>query len=251
MSHPAHRIISADEAIRLHPLDRKGNLVRLMPPASDQPALRAWALSVADAADRRLGELEARVAQLENLVVTDELTGALNRRGFLMEFSRAIDAARRGGPRGVVIICDLDGFKLVNDRLGHVFGDEVLRQVGSLFRHGVRKMDAAARLGGDEFALLLIGADLDTAQRRSAGFARSIAALAPHTGGPSLPLSASFGVAAFDGSEDKSAVLHRADLSMYGEKRQHAAAERRRTEAKRAGIAGTISGANGRALAAP
>ena len=120
-----------------------------------------------------------------------------------------------------------------NDRLGHVFGDEVLRQVGSLFRHGVRKMDAAARLGGDEFALLLIGADLETAQRRSAGFARSIAALAPHTGGPSLPLSASFGVAAFDGSEDEAAVLHRADLSMYVEKRQHAAAERRRAEAKR------------------
>jgi diguanylate cyclase (GGDEF)-like protein len=168
-----------------------------------------------------------------------------------MEFSRAIDAARRGGPRGVVIICDLDGFKSVNDRLGHVFGDEVLRQVAGLFLRGVRKMDAAARLGGDEFALLLIGADLESAQRRSAGFARSIAALAPHTSGPSLPLSASFGVAAFDGSEDEETVLHRADLSMYAEKRGHAACTRRRGEAKRVAIAGTISNARGRALASP
>ena len=126
----AHTDLSADEAIRLEPRQRKGRLVRLMPATGDQPALRAWALSVAAAADQRVAELEARLAYLEDLAVTDELTGALNRRGFLMEFSRAIDAARRGGPQGVLIICDLDGFKTVNDRLGHAFGDDVLRQLG-------------------------------------------------------------------------------------------------------------------------
>ena len=137
-----------------------------------------------------------------------------------MELSRAIDAARRGGPSGVLIICDLDGFKLVNDRLGHAFGDEVLRQVGALLLRGVRKMDVAARLGGDEFALLLIGADLPAAQRRIACFARRIAELAPKLDGLALPLSASFGLALFDGSEDEDSVLHRADRSMYAEKRR-------------------------------
>jgi len=221
MSHSAHPVLSADEAFRLEPHSRKGRLARLMPPASDRSALKAWALSIAVAADRRISELETRLAHLESLAVTDELTGALNRRGLLMEFSRAIDAARRGGPHGVVIICDLDGFKTVNDRLGHAFGDDVLRQVGGLLLRGVRKMDVVARLGGDEFALLLIGADLASAERRSQGFARGIAALAPRGNGPQIPLSASFGFARYDGTEDEEAVLHRADLTMYEEKRRH------------------------------
>jgi diguanylate cyclase (GGDEF)-like protein len=220
LPHSAHPL-TADEAFRLEPHHRKGRLARLMPPANDRSALKAWALSVAVAADRRISELEARLAHLESLAITDELTGALNRRGFLMEFLRAIDAARRGGAKGVVIICDLDGFKTVNDRLGHVFGDEVLRQVGRLLLRGVRKMDAVARLGGDEFALLLIGADLATAERRSQGFARGIAALAPRRNGLAIPLSASFGFAVYDGSEDEETVLHRADVTMYAEKRRH------------------------------
>ncbi len=221
MSMISNSALSADEAIRLEPPRRKGRLIRLMPPASNQSAVRAWALSVAAAADRRIAELEERLTYLEGVAVTDELTGALNRRGFLVEFSRAIDAARRGGPHGVVLIYDLDGFKTVNDRLGHAVGDEVLRQVGRLFLRGVRKMDVVARLGGDEFAVMLIGADLASAQRRAQGFARGIATIAPSVNGLAVPLSASFGLAAFDGSEDEEAVLLRADSTMYAEKRRH------------------------------
>ena len=81
-------------------------------------------------------------------------------------------------------------------------------------------MDVAARLGGDEFGLLLIGADEAAARRRIQGFARGIAAIAPNVNGLALPLSASFGLARFDGSEDEETVLHRADMAMYEEKRQ-------------------------------
>jgi diguanylate cyclase (GGDEF)-like protein len=220
MSLTAHPDLSADEAVRLASQRRKGRLIRLMPPAGDPPALKAWAISVAAAADRRVAELEARLAYLQDLAVTDDLTGALNRRGFVIEFTRAIDAARRGGPAGVLIICDLDGFKMVNDRLGHGFGDDVLRQVGKALMRAVRKMDAAARLGGDEFALLLIGADLAAAERRVEGFARAIAAIAPKVNSMALPLSASFGLARFDGSDDVETVLRRADMGMYAAKRQ-------------------------------
>jgi diguanylate cyclase (GGDEF)-like protein len=231
MAFTAHPELSADEAIRLEPPQRKGRLVRLMPTTKDQTALRAWALSIAAAADRRVAELEARLAYLEDLAVTDELTGALNRRGFLVEFSRAIDAARRGGPKGALIICDLDGFKTVNDRLGHAFGDDLLRQLGRILMRGVRKMDVAARLGGDEFALILIGADLDIAQHRIEGFTRAIATLAPKLNGLALPLSASFGLAAFDGSEDEDSIIHRADMCMYAHKRRRGRAERRPLQA--------------------
>jgi len=220
MSLTMQRALSPEDIIRL---EGKVRLFRHATPTPDQPNLRDWALSVAAAAERRVAELEARIAFLEDLAVTDELTGALNRRGFLMEFSRALDAARRGAQKGVLIICDLDGFKTVNDRLGHAVGDEVLRKVAGLLLRGVRRMDVAARLGGDEFALLLIGADVDTAQRRLESFALGIAALAPRLNGLTLPLSASFGLAAYDGSEDEETVLNRADMSMYREKREHAA----------------------------
>jgi diguanylate cyclase (GGDEF)-like protein len=224
MSLTMQRVISPEEAR----LEGRVRLVRSgPPPAPDQGGLHDWALAVAAAAERRVTELEARLAFLENLAVTDELTGALNRRGFLMEFARARDAARRGGPKGVLIICDLDGFKIVNDRLGHATGDEVLRNVALLLMRGVRRMDVAARLGGDEFALLLIGANASSAQRRLENFALGIATIAPKVNGLSLPLSASFGIAPYDGSEDEETVLHRADMNMYGEKRRHGALAQR------------------------
>ena len=95
---------------------------------------------------------------------------------------------------------------------------------GALLLRGVRKMDVAARLGGDEFALLLIGADLPAAQHRIQGFARGISAIAPKlNNGLALPLSASFGLALFEGSEDEESVLNRADRSMYAEKRRRRA----------------------------
>jgi diguanylate cyclase (GGDEF)-like protein len=195
-------------------------LVQLVPPpASDRSALIEWALAVTAAADQRVAELEFRLAYLESLTVTDELTSALNRRGFLVEFSRAIDAARRGGPTGVVIICDLDGFKAVNDHLGHATGDEILRQVASLLMRRVRKMDAVSRLGGDEFALLLIGASAASARRKCQTLAE-VLSTAPQINGRPIGLSASFGIAAYDGSEDEETLLHRADMAMYEEKRR-------------------------------
>ena len=107
--------------------------------------------------------LEQRLAYLETMVSSDELTGLLNRRGLMGAFARANASAKRGGSGGVIVVCDLDGFKKVNDQQGHAQGDEVLRQIGSILRRKIRKMDAAARFGGDEFALMLDGASLATA----------------------------------------------------------------------------------------
>jgi diguanylate cyclase (GGDEF)-like protein len=136
----------------------------------------------------------------------------LNRRGFLGAFTRAHASAKRGGPSGVVVICDLDGFKQVNDLQGHAQGDEVLRQIGGILRRKIRKMDAAARFGGDEFALMLVGVSTATAKRKCQSLAREINAIG---------LGASFGIAAFDGEESEEAVLHRADMAMYEEKRRN------------------------------
>ncbi len=198
------------------PAERKPRLGgRGLPASADQAALLNWARAVATAANRRVAVLEARIAYLESQVTTDELTGLLNRRGFVDAFLRANAAAKRGGARGIVILCDLDGFKQLNDRLGHSHGDNMLRQMGALLQRKTRKMDAVARIGGDEFALLLIGAPLASAARKCRELERALDAIG---------LQASFGSAEYDGDEDEDAVLHRADMAMYEEKRRRAAA---------------------------
>jgi diguanylate cyclase (GGDEF)-like protein len=202
--------------------DERG-IARLMPATQpgpeDQPALLDWALAAAAAAEQRIADLEERLAYLEGLSVTDELTAVLNRRGFSLELTRAIAAASRGGPRGVLIVCDLDGFKAINDLYGHRAGNEVLRQIADGLRRRVRKNDVVGRLGGDEFALLLIGASVANARRKCASLARDLASSPPSLEGAAIPLSASFGLAEYDGSEDMEALLHRADMAMYAQKR--------------------------------
>jgi diguanylate cyclase (GGDEF)-like protein len=194
------------------------------PGPEDQPALLDWALAAAAAAEQRVADLEERLAYLEGLSVTDELTAVLNRRGFLLELTRAISAAARGGPQGVLIVCDLDGFKAINDLYGHRTGNEVLRQVADGLRQRVRKNDVVGRLGGDEFALLLIGASFSNARRKCLSLTRALSSTPPEVEGTPIPLSASFGLVQYDGGEDQETLLHRADMAMYAQKR--AGAER-------------------------
>ena len=190
--------------------------LNLVPPANaDHATLLTWANDLSAAAHDRVMTLEQRIAHLETMVSSDELTGLLNRRGFLGAFTRAHASARRGGPAGVIVICDLDGFKQVNDLQGHARGDEVLRRIGGILRQRIRKMDAAARFGGDEFAIMLVGVSLATAKRKCQTLAREINALG---------LGASFGLAAFDGEDGEEIVMHRADMAMYAEKRRNTGA---------------------------
>lgn len=94
---------------------------------------------------------------------TDFLTGALNRRAFYEIANIEIERARRHGRTFTVTYFDLDDFKHVNDQLGHVVGDDVLRHVVTTVMQHLRAIDSIARLGGDEFAILLPEADSDAA----------------------------------------------------------------------------------------
>src|SRR5260370_29688258 len=147
---------------------RTDNIVALkVPREADRQVVLDWAMATVAEAEERLATLQTRIEYLEGLSVTDELTGLLNRRGFLAQLDRALASARRGGPHGVLMICDLDGFKQINDRHGHLAGDEVLCQVGGLLARHVRRSDTVARLAGDEFAILLVGAHLLSAGRQA------------------------------------------------------------------------------------
>ncbi|MCH2139707.1 MAG: diguanylate cyclase [Phycisphaerales bacterium] len=104
--------------------------------------------------------LESSISRLESMARTDDLTGLTNRRwmNFVLE-DRWVESDRHGLELGFLMI-DLDGFKQLNDTLGHPRGDEILRRVADVLRETVREIDVAARYGGDEFCVMLPHADL-------------------------------------------------------------------------------------------
>lgn len=99
-------------------------------------------------------ELRDSQRKLEDMALKDPLTDLLNRRAFLKTADRELARARRNGRPLTLAYLDLDGFKKVNDTLGHDTGDLVLKATASVLRESIRVTDAAVRLGGDEFVLL-------------------------------------------------------------------------------------------------
>ena len=103
--------------------------------------------------------------QLSYYASHDPLTKLLNRREFDIRLQRVLDSAKEENTEHALCFLDLDKFKLVNDNCGHNAGDELLRQLGNLLKHAVRKRDTLARLGGDEFGVLMEHCNLQQAKR--------------------------------------------------------------------------------------
>jgi diguanylate cyclase (GGDEF)-like protein len=104
--------------------------------------------------------------EVKQQALTDELTGLANRRALLDTAARVLTTASARRPAALLLL-DLDGFKEVNDSLGHTAGDDLLRQIGPRLEPALRPGELLARLGGDEFAVLLPEAGLDVAQERA------------------------------------------------------------------------------------
>jgi diguanylate cyclase (GGDEF)-like protein/putative nucleotidyltransferase with HDIG domain len=156
------------------------------------------------------------VARLTDAARTDSLTGLLNRRAIEELFELELERARRSGRPLSIIVGDLDGFKAVNDRLGHHAGDAALQTLADELGRWKRRIDMAARLGGEEFALLLPETD-----ERGAFLVAERLRRATHrtfADGP-LPLTISFGVATFpDHGDDADTLLRAADQALYAAK---------------------------------
>ncbi|WP_285908056.1 sensor domain-containing diguanylate cyclase [Pseudodesulfovibrio pelocollis] len=148
-------------------------------------------------------------ARLERMAKTDPLTGAANRRALQERFELAHYTAGRNHTPFSAIVIDLDGFKAINDTLGHIEGDTVLKAVASAITRTLRPTDLLVRWGGDEFIILMEG----TAD--AAGVvAERIRAFMPAA--PSgEPLSFSYGIAQFEEGDDLNALTQRADEAMY------------------------------------
>ncbi len=186
------------------------------------------ALNSALAAERRMAAMMEKMAHMDRLASTDELTGLLNRRGFQYELDRALASARRYDERGILIYVDLDGFKPINDTYGHAAGDEALRQVAGLLRENVRSSDHVARLGGDEFAALLTRSDWDDGLARAEGIDRVLNNAFVSWEDRIIAIRASLGIQAYGSKDDGDTLLSKADDAMYRTKKSRAALLSRR-----------------------
>jgi diguanylate cyclase (GGDEF)-like protein len=125
-------------------------------------ALTALA-AVAVAIRQLLRGEDAYVESLRRATITDSLTQLLNRRGFQERMEMELARAERDGGPMVLMVADVDNFKQINDRLGHLGGDMTLERLAGVISRTTRKSDAAARLGGDEFAFILPNTTADQA----------------------------------------------------------------------------------------
>jgi diguanylate cyclase (GGDEF)-like protein/PAS domain S-box-containing protein len=161
-----------------------------------------------------ISERKELARRLEILADHDFLTGLFNRRHFEQVLAQEVERSARYGAPGAVLLIDLDNFKEVNDTFGHMAGDDLLKGIGGLLRHRMRRTDTLARVGGDEFAVLLPQTGAEQAQVVADEFVKALGRQTAVLASQSIRITASVGVALFDGLGAMD-VLARADLAMY------------------------------------
>jgi diguanylate cyclase (GGDEF)-like protein len=215
----------------LHPeaFDPRLEFIKFVLTACTLPALSAVAFYVAQVRERLMhqrAELSHALAMLQEVATRDELTGLWNRRHMTQQIEAQIGRQQRLGEGFCLALIDLDHFKQINDRHGHLAGDQALRRFADTAREVLRQTDTLARWGGEEFLLMLSCPEPGVEGARVA-LARIREALALGQGladGPTLRFSA--GLTEHPLGEPLHATLERADRALYAAK----AAGRQRTE---------------------
>src|SRR5580700_5043311 len=199
---------------------RSGDLPRLAAQTSD---LRDFAQSIElDSRDdfarlrQKMIEIQRRLHEVELLATLDPLTGVANRRDLDRELAARIDARHEF----CVLLFDLNGFKEINDRLGHLYGDQVLKQLAARLSTQVRARDYVCRWGGDEFVAVL-ACDLPVAESRSRQIAERLNGPYHITGAAReirADVTVSVGLAQYCAGESPEQLFRRVDESMYCQK---------------------------------
>src|SRR5437868_8101503 len=174
--------------------------------------------SFATRLDSAYKELESTNARLKETSFKDDITGLYNRRFFTVRLEEEMSRYRRFNHPVSLVLMDLDGFKAVNDDMGHAVGDETLRDIGQILMKHSRGINVVSRYGGDEFAVLLVETSKAGA-RLYADRIRQIVATFPYSHGKRV--TASFGVASLPDDEASTSeeLFRAADGALYAAKR--------------------------------
>ena len=179
-------------------------------------AMAMWSESQIDRFRDLMGELDHLRRERKNSFDLDRLTGLFNQAALARRLEES------DGFEGVVVVCDMDNFKDVNDRYGHLVGDEILRNIGHLLQSSIRHEDEAFRWGGDEFVILFRNQLTEIAARRMADLESRLLDFRVRGLGI-LPITFSWGTAE-TGARTLREALDEADQNMYILKRSRAAA---------------------------
>ena len=163
-----------------------------------------------------IAEFRAKEERLRHLAYRDQLTGLYNRSAFMQIVEHALHRARDRGTRLALLYLDIDRFKRINDTLGHVIGDALLRKIAQRIRKTLRAQDEAARLGGDEFVVLLEDIDQQATPARVAHALLDRIRTPLAVDGKPLHITSSIGICVYPEDGDSAATLFKnADAAMY------------------------------------
>src|SRR5881227_3677254 len=157
-------------------------------------------------------ENASRFREARQMADLDALTGLHNRRYFHETLAREVSRAHRYGRKLALVVFDLDDFKAINDRIGHLSGDAVLAETADRVRDVVRSADVACRVGGDEFAVILPESSTGDADQL---YHRLLGAISTHPIGQAGRLSVSAGIAQLADDDDPTTFFERADEALY------------------------------------
>ncbi len=169
--------------------------------------------------------------QVENSATTDFLTNLPNARSLFLRLQEEVGRCERDGRQLVVLVCDLDGFKQINDHYGHLEGNEMLQRVGFALQANCREYDYVARMGGDEFVVLLPGTDERGVRRRVHELCDAVAEKSRNQRGAGVSLSVGEAIYPRDGV-DAEQLLAQADRRMYRVKQLSKTRRARATESQ-------------------
>ena len=158
--------------------------------------------------------------QLQTNSLVDALTGLKNRRAYNAEAQAELERCHRSGTSFVMMVLDLDHFKLINDTHGHAAGDTILIQVSEALVDHARRYDSVFRIGGEEFVIILADCTADVASSVANRFREAIEKLAIDIEGVRVPVTVSIGVSFCDGSQSLEEIFKHADKLLYQAKDQ-------------------------------
>ncbi|MCW7754514.1 diguanylate cyclase [Desulfobotulus sp. H1] len=162
-------------------------------------------------------EREVMLAKLQELSITDELTGLYNSRHFHARIAKEAERFRRNHHPLSLLLLDIDHFKTYNDTYGHLEGDQVLMRMGDIIRNSLRSMDSAYRYGGEEFTILLPETDAEEALVVAHRIQESLLSAQFFPAGTSepVPITVSVGITEYMEEEAVVTFIQRADMAMY------------------------------------